>query len=274
MSLRVPPQGMMPGKQQRGVALVIVVWFIAGMALLVSGIVAQARVDNQLAQLHVARAKAVAAGDGAIQLAMLERAEAGQSGEPSGKAVSSKHRVGDIQVEVSLQDTAGLLDLNVATHKQLTALLSMTKGAGGSEAKRLADSVVEWRQGLRPGGARPTGKSRFYSPEDLLQVPGFDRSALDGIRDYVVAGKLAGGALDMSVAPEQLRNALGSSAGNSSQVDSPQVGAASGTYRVDAIVLYGDQRWLRRRWISARSSTYSRLPWRTLRTEAPRIYEG
>ena len=58
--------------RQQGVALAIVVWFIAGMSLLVAGIVAQARVDTQMAQVHVARAKAVAAGDGAIQLMMVD----------------------------------------------------------------------------------------------------------------------------------------------------------------------------------------------------------
>ena len=58
---------------QKGVALAIVVWFIAGMSLLVAGIVSHARVDTQMAQLHVARAKAVAAGDGAIQLMLAER---------------------------------------------------------------------------------------------------------------------------------------------------------------------------------------------------------
>ena len=58
---------------QKGVALAIVVWFIAGMSLLVAGIVSHARVDTQMAQLHIAKAKAVAAGDGAIQLMLGER---------------------------------------------------------------------------------------------------------------------------------------------------------------------------------------------------------
>ena len=43
---------------QSGVALAIVVWFLAAMSLLVSGIVFQAKVDTRMAQLHVARAKA------------------------------------------------------------------------------------------------------------------------------------------------------------------------------------------------------------------------
>ena len=44
------------GVQQRGVALGIVVWFIAGMALLVSGIIAEARIDTRMAQIHYFRA--------------------------------------------------------------------------------------------------------------------------------------------------------------------------------------------------------------------------
>ena len=55
---------------QRGVALGVVVWFIAGMALLVSGIIAEARIDTRMAQIHYFRAQAAAAGDGAINLAL------------------------------------------------------------------------------------------------------------------------------------------------------------------------------------------------------------
>ena len=59
--------------KQQGVALAIVVWFIAGMSLLVASIVSQATVDTRLAQLHVAKAEAAAAGDGAIQLMLAQR---------------------------------------------------------------------------------------------------------------------------------------------------------------------------------------------------------
>ena len=44
------------------VALGVVVWFIAGMALLVSGIIAEARIDTRMAQLHYFKAQAAAAG--------------------------------------------------------------------------------------------------------------------------------------------------------------------------------------------------------------------
>ena len=70
-------------RAQAGVALAIVLWFIAGMSLLVAGIVSQARVDTHMAQLHVARAKVVAAGDGAIRLRLAELLTA--RGSPAGE---------------------------------------------------------------------------------------------------------------------------------------------------------------------------------------------
>ena len=46
-----------------------------------------------------------------------------------------------------------------------------------------------------------------------------------------------------------------------------------GAYRADALVTYGDQTWLRRRWVSVSTAAGSALPWQILRTEPPRVYE-
>ena len=64
-------------RHQQGIALGVVVWFIAGMALIVSGIVSEAKVDTRMAQLHYFRAQAAAAGDGAINLALAEQRDCG-----------------------------------------------------------------------------------------------------------------------------------------------------------------------------------------------------
>ena len=57
------------GGSEAGVALAILVWFLAAMSLLVGSIVMQARVDAKLSGLHLTTARIEAAGDGAIQLA-------------------------------------------------------------------------------------------------------------------------------------------------------------------------------------------------------------
>ena len=49
--------------------------------------------------------------------------------------------------------------------------------------------------------------------------------------------------------------------------------ALSSAFRADALVRYGDQYWLRRRWVSlGGAATGSQLPWRFKRTEPPRVY--
>ena len=92
----------------------MVVWFLAAMSLLVSGIVFQARVDTRMAQLHVARAQAVAAGDGAIQL-MLADLVAGKVEQQEGSAaMSASYSLGERQVRVELVPASGLIDPTTA----------------------------------------------------------------------------------------------------------------------------------------------------------------
>jgi general secretion pathway protein K len=111
-------------RSQSGVALAIVVWFIAAMSLLVAGIVAQAKVDTRMAQSHVARAHAVAAGDGAIQL-MLAAIQSNQIKGYRGRGVPQlDFEIGEQKVSVSLVPVGGLIDLNGASKELLVELFA------------------------------------------------------------------------------------------------------------------------------------------------------
>ena len=262
--------GTTPGSRQQGVALAIVVWFIAGMSLLVAGIVAQARVDTQMAQVHVARAKAAAAGDGAIQLMMVDlmtsRREAGDF--PVGR-----YRLGEIEVTVSMLPAAGLIDINRAQPEVLFALFLLAGGLPEEQARLLAETVVQSR-------AAGVAGRRLDAVEDLLRVPGASRTLLDSVRDFIVVGESGQGGMNWSLAPDAILDVLARS--NPAQADavrarrsSPGAGgqrvSRSGAYRADAIVRYGDKTWLRRRWVSIETSSSTALPWRYTRTEPPRV---
>jgi type II secretory pathway component PulK len=278
---------------QRGVALAIVVWFIAGMSLLVAGIVSSARVDTKMTQLHIARAKSVAAGDGAIQLMLAdhllrEAPAAGASGPNVGE-----YWLGNVKVVVMLYPSAGLIDLNATSQKVLAALFFIIAQVPEGNANVLADDVVKWRSGSadldKPG---KTGK-RFRSIEDLLRVEGMSRTLFDAVKDFIVASDSPGAATNWALAPEVLLQVLEKSKPEelaavkrrreqlaSAQVDrktgaevQPKVRSLSGTYRIDALVRYGDQTWLRRRWVSVGAIRGSLLPWQVLRAEPARVYE-
>lgn len=268
--------------RQRGVALAIVVWFVAGMSLLVAGIVSHARVDTKMTQLHLARAKTVAAGDGAILLAMAARAQGFDSAEGAPLVSESMYRLGDVDVRVKLYPASGFIDLNSAPAPVLAALFMVAGKTDGAEAQYLADSVVKWRTS---GSTKQRSSHRFNALEDVLRVDGMSRTLLDSIRGYAVAGSWASRTTDWSAAPENMLGVL--EAANPAQLDavvrrrdSMMRSATSGsegsgvkgtTFRADALVSYGGRTWLRRCWLTLESTNKSLLPWRIVRTEAPRV---
>jgi general secretion pathway protein K len=272
---------------QRGVALAIVVWFIAGMSLLVAGIVSHARVDTRMAQLHVARAKAAAAGDGAIQLMMAQLSTGQAASSAQGGSPEQSFRLGSLVVRVNVVPTSALIDLNSASEALLAALFVVAAGLDQGEAQTVAGNVVKWRLTNKGSNTR----AAFAAVEDLLRVEGVSRTLLDAIKDYIVAGPGAQRGINWSLAPDKvlavikkidpqkadaaLRNRASLAQAASQPEDAARatgsVTALSGPLRLDAIVLYGDKTWLRRRWVSMRGTTSSLLPWRILRTEAPRV---
>jgi general secretion pathway protein K len=277
--------------KQQGVALAIVVWFIAGMSLLVAGIVAQAKVDTRLAQMHVARAEAVAAGDGAIQLMLAEHQLNRDVAKAPSIGLQRAYRLGNTEVMVSLQPAAGFIDLNTAAQPVLAALFLIIGQVDESEANFLAANVIKWRSQSPGQDTKLIRAQKFYTIEDLLRVDGMSRTLFDAVRNYIVVGKNTH--TDWSLAPAELmpvlrmanpaevetiskrREQLAHASEAPTAGDPLQAGAQSlsGTYRADARVVYGDQTWLRRRWVVIESLPGSRLPWHFDRTEPVRIYQ-
>lgn len=242
-------------QNQRGVALAMVLWFIAAMSVLVMGTVYEARTDVRLAQVHVARAKAVAAGDGATRLHLAAFVEArGRSAEGRGRLpLRGEYRMGDVAVRLRMVPAGVLVDPFAAPARQLAELLSARGGLAAADAQKLADNVVKLRSAL-PGGGRYN--RRMEVQEDLLRVPGFDRALLDALRDDIRA--IPGG--------------TGLAAGLAGDVDEAALAASESLFRVDAWVDYNGRQWLRRQWVSLQGGTgASALPWQVMRVEPPRV---
>lgn len=275
---------LIPFERQRGVAMAIVVWFIAGMSLLVAGTVLHARVDTRMAQLHVAKAKAAAAGDGAIALMLAQHLLPADPASERYGAMKSSFRLGQTEVMVTLVPAAGFINLGTASQEVLAALFMLAGQLPGDEANFLADNVVKWREGRLDPEDKIAHANEFQAIEDLLRVDGVSRTLLDNVRDYIVAGSLAGSSTNWAVAPEALLQILemanpeelervSSERGKLAGGVQEEVQSLSGTYRADALVAYGDQVWLRRRWVTIGSMPGSQLPWHVARSEPPRIYE-
>ncbi len=265
---------------QRGVALAIVLWFLAGMSLLVSGIVYQARIDTRMAQLHLARATVVSSGDGAILLMLADLVSSEPDNANADGSRLGSFTVGKQTVEVELVPIAGLINLQGASANVLARLFVKRGHLAAGEAQNLADNMVKWRE--TPDGAlsgAPGGK--LQSPEDVLQVTGMTRAVWDSIRDVVVVNH--SGSADMpklAVAPDAVKAVFGDGAptGQSSADVPVEDGVVPGgldkSYRVDAIVKYGGRAWLRRKWVDLGGGSTHQLPWSFTRIEAPRVLLG
>jgi type II secretory pathway component PulK len=269
------------------VALAIVLWFIAGMSLLVAGLVYNARLDTRMTQVHVSRAKAVAAGDGAIRLMMAELVNEGLSADGDSLLPIQQYNLGGLPVEVRLLPVDGLLNLNSVDRETMAALFALAAGMGSGEALSLAENVIKWRNPSRAKGKSVMSRRKFAAVEDLLQVEGVTRSHFDALRDYLSAGSAGRGGTDWAIAGELLQQVL-------QQVDPERAETAeirraraakrkaggekskySGarSFRADARVTYGGRTWLRRRWLKLERARNSALPWRVVRTEAPRVVQ-
>ena len=257
--------------RESGMALGIVVWFIAGMSLLVSGIVFQAKVDTKLAQIHYFKAMATAAGDGAINLALAEQISLRESGQ-GGIDRQRQYRVGQQVVDVVMIPGDIFVNLNTATTAELIGVFSVAanEANGNGESSRfdprsLADAVVNFRDGKGSGNSR---RQSFYSPEDLLRVPGLSRSVYDGVRDFIVVTDIGASGGPNWTVEEKLSalNAIGEGTGMALQ---GVVRQNTSFLRIDAKVSIGDKSWLRRRWVSMGSGD-SGLPWQFVRSEAVR----
>jgi len=224
-------------RYQDGVALAILVWFLAAMSLLVAGIVMQARVDIKLAQLHVMRARVEAAADGAMQLALAQLLQPEQEGEPPQPVLPSQElSVGGFNVTVNITPVSGLIDINAAPEELLFLLFSAVDDLDEVAARELALNVVEWRsanpldagatdQPAQPSGSGNNGGSasqdaepaalgdvryaRFEAIEDLLLVAGIDRRIYDAVEDAVYVSQVGQSGVDWATAPVPVLRVLG-----------------------------------------------------------------
>lgn len=267
-------------RRQRGVALALVVSFIAGLSLLVAGLVLTAKTDTRLARVHLARAQVTALGDGAINLLLgdvidgrLSQTQAQTQAQST--LPQARYVLGGAAVSVLALPENLLLDLSSASAEQFAALVEFSGLLAPEAAQLVARAVVHYRDG--------DGESSMAHPlnslEDILNVRGVNRVTLEALRDYVTVSRGAGAAR-AAVADARVFTQLQQCSPRAralredmlaSEFDSESApGAVSGAFRVDALVRQDRDVWLRRRWVRLGGGRDG-LPWTVTRTESVRM---
>ena len=163
---------------QRGIALILVLWVLVLLTIIAGSFAYSVHSSTQMAANAVDTSKARALADGGVFRGVFELLGA-QPGSTAWTPNGLTHpmRLGNQDIEVTLTDESGKIDLNGAPLALLVGLLQSV-GVQADRAAPLAQAIVAWRAplpsgaGLQPqlGVIAPHGP--FHHIEPLQQVPG------------------------------------------------------------------------------------------------------
>ena len=128
---------------QRGIALITVMWMVAFLTVMAASVTVLARSDIQLARNVVGVAQARSEAEGGIYYAVTRLIDTSNT-KWIGNGSVYRVPVSGMKVEVTVQDEAGRIDLNVADADLLRSLF-IAGGADPELADECADAVMDWR---------------------------------------------------------------------------------------------------------------------------------
>lgn len=262
-----------------GVALIAVLWIVAALTIIVTGLSRTVRQEVQLVASARQNVVAQALGDAAIQLVLQDMAT---RSPPVNQLTFVDTVYRGVSVHVEIMPLNGLIDINQAAAPLLSRLYEVAGGVAPEVSQALAQATIETRERKGTRG-RP---ERFEAIEDLLRVPGVDYGLYARLSPLITADAKGSGRVNPIAAPEAVLRVLANGdAGLASQLaqkrDSGQAGIdttaleASFTdnssvrrYRMQARVPLEGGAWLRAsRNVDLGASTRDGMPWRTFYTE-------
>ena len=169
-------------KTASGMALILVLWIVAALSLMVASMSQSVRQHIKVAASVSDQARARALAEGAITL-VLQQMKAESTSVQT--AVTAPVEYDGVAMQVQVMPLSGLIPLNTASHALLTALLHIGGGMQPPQAVRLAQDIVNWRNGQGGDPTRRVMPRQFEAPEDLLQVPGIDYALYERLRPLV-----------------------------------------------------------------------------------------
>lgn len=209
-----------PKKQDRGFALVTVLWAMVIVSAAVAGVTAVTRGDARRNQRQRERAELTAAADALVSLVILQLVNVNPNSRLAVDGTPFAGSFAGRPARVSIQDEAGRIDLNRAPGDILSRLLR-AHGMQDEPAQALTDKVLDWREasiGKRLNGAKADDyhdaglrygprDGPFASVEELKLVMGLPPGLFDRIRPALTVHSQSS-SVDPAVAPRAALAAL------------------------------------------------------------------
>lgn len=193
-----------PAPVERGMALIAVLWLVAALSLMVTGVSGVVRQEARVVSVARQRLEAEALGDAALAIVLQKLAATPQAVT---QWTDTSVMFNGTEVPVTIMPLSGLININGASLPLLTALLTIGGGLPEAQAQQLAINIVDSRERRSLSGRAP---ERFEAIEDLLQVPGFDFDLYARLAPFVTASSsgAGGSAVNPLAAPPEVLTIL------------------------------------------------------------------
>jgi general secretion pathway protein K len=256
-----------------------VLWIVAALSILVTGMVQAQRDEIRLVSAARQTAQGSALGQAAIQIVLQQMAA---RTEPVARLSRSEIAYADLTIPVEVMPLNGLVDLNRAPEPLLTALFAVGGQLPADRAEALAKAVLAARV---PGPLTQRGP-RFEAVEDLLQLPGIDFGLYARLSPLVTTDALGGGRINPMAAPDGVLLVVsGGDAARAARIAAGRDGGESGVDTTDLspqlidtvtttrfrlvarVPLPDGRRLLSSRWVETGKVTADGVPWRIFHAE-------
>ncbi len=258
---------------QCGVALIAVLWIVAALSIIVTGVVYAVRGELRMVSAARQSVQAVALGEAAIALALQEMRLNTQ--RPPGQFRVEAPFAG-LRIPVDVMPLTGLVDISTAQPPLLQGLYQIVGGLPANQAEALAVATVEARN-ARDSRGRALG---FEAVQDLLRVPGMGYDLYARLAPLLTVDSQGDGKVNPLAAPPEVLTLL--AGGNPQRAAAVLSARASGglpdtttlqadwvsntttsRYRVQALVPMGDGTTVVvSRGVDLRADSRLGLPWR------------
>lgn len=238
------------GTRHTGFALIAVLWLVAALSILVTGITLTVKSELKVSTFARQTVVAKAVAEGAMQLALQAMAAEGRRPET---VIEAPISYAGRDVLVRMIPLTGYININRAPPELLQALFKIGAGLDDASATNLASAIIAARTTPGPSG-KPPG---FEAVEDLLRLPGLDYPVYARIAALVTTDSGASQVNPLAAPP----NVLNIVAGGNEAVVSKFVSARGGDN------IGADTSGMNGAWLSSR--TPSRMVEMTARVPLP-----
>ena len=177
--------------KQRGFALLLVLWVLALLSVLAAGLAAESRSGDQAALTFVALARARAAADAGVTLAVATLIEPNATARWPADGQVKAVRYRDQDISVSVQDEGGKIDLNRAPEALLAGLLTQL-GIDGDARDGIVAAILQRRDTFLAGATPPLrsrgrGRARMFELGDQAFATVSELRLIPGVSDEIYA---------------------------------------------------------------------------------------